>query len=90
MNTRVHSAGNAVNGIFTDYSQTETSNDPKWWTVDLQSKYSIGKVELYNRKEFGKKQLLLNPLTLLTLQLVLVNSVIEFTTFSLEHCFSLL
>ena len=82
MNTRVHSAGNAVNGIFTDYSQTETSNDPKWWTVDLQSKYS--------RKEFGKKQLLLNPLTLLTLQLVLVNSVIEFTTFSLEHCFSLL
>ena len=47
-------SSNAVNGIFTDYSSTETSNDPKWWTVDLQSKYSIGRIELYNREGFGK------------------------------------
>ena len=43
-----------MNGIFTDYSQTETSTDPKWWTVDLQSKYSIGKIQLYAKESDGK------------------------------------
>ena len=43
-----------MNGIFTDYSQTETSDDSKWWTVDLQSKYSIGRIELYAKEDDGK------------------------------------
>ena len=47
-------ASNALNGIFTDYSQTETNDDPKWWTVDLQSKYSIGRIKLYEREGDGK------------------------------------
>ena len=43
-----------MNGIPIDYSQTETSDDPKWWTVDLQSKYSIGKIQLHAKEGDGK------------------------------------
>ena len=54
-------ASNAVNGIFNnnDYSNTGSSGGSKWWMVDLQSKYSIGRVELYFREELRKCNLLL-------------------------------
>ena len=47
-------ASNAVNGITdlsSDYTLTESSDGEKWWKVDLEDKYSIGRIELYNRPD---------------------------------------
>ena len=47
-------ASNAVNGItdsISDYTLTESSDGEKWWKVDLEDKYSIGRIELYNRPD---------------------------------------
>ena len=46
-----YQASNAVNGITDDYTLTESSNGEKWWKVDLEDKYSIGRIELYNSPE---------------------------------------
>ena len=43
-----------MNGIYDDYSYTEISADPTWWTVNLQSKYSIGRVELHSQEQNGE------------------------------------
>ena len=32
-----------------DFTHTDKEGD-KWWKVDLQAKYSLGKVMLYNRE----------------------------------------
>ena len=42
-------ASKAVNGQSNDYTLTESSDGEKWWKVDLEDKYSIGRIELYNR-----------------------------------------
>ena len=45
-------ASKAVNGIFDDrwdFSHTKPSDYLKWWKVDLEAVYSIGRIELYNR-----------------------------------------
>ena len=50
-------ADKAVNGITgdtSDCSHTASGDKSKWWKVDLQSKYSIGKILLYNRPGFCK------------------------------------
>ena len=52
LNVRVFPASKAVNGITdeaNDFSHTEPSDYLKWWKVDLEAKYSIGRIELYNR-----------------------------------------
>ena len=43
----------AVNGItddISDFTFTRTSNGIKWWKVDLEAKYTIGRILLYNSK----------------------------------------
>ena len=50
-------ASKAVNGITdgsSDFSHTNASNRVKWWKVDLQAKYTIGRIKLYNRPNFRK------------------------------------
>ena len=47
-------ASNAVNGITdssSDYTLTESSDGEKWWKVDLEDKYSIGRIDLFNRPD---------------------------------------
>ena len=39
-------ASNAVNGDYSDFSYASQLGEV-WWTVDLQTKHSIGSVELY-------------------------------------------
>ena len=49
---RKYPASKAVNGItdgFLDFTHTRPSDDPKWWKVDLEGNYIIGRIELYNR-----------------------------------------
>ena len=59
-NVATDAASNAVNGKYNDndYSNTGSSGGSKWWMVDLQSKYSIGRVELSFREERRKCNLL--------------------------------
>ena len=48
----LYPASKAVNGKYgdaNDFSLTDVTSDIKWWTVNLQSKYSIGGITLYNR-----------------------------------------
>ena len=50
-------ADKAVNGITgdkTDCSHTAGGDKSKWWKVDLQAKYSIGRILLYNRPDHCK------------------------------------
>ena len=51
-NEKDYPASKAVNGIYgdaDDFSVTDVTSDIKWWTVNLQSKYSIARITLYNR-----------------------------------------
>ena len=51
-----YNASKAVNGITDDtedYTYTLTKTGTKWWKVNLEAKYSIGRIELYKRKNSG-------------------------------------
>ena len=48
----LYPASKAVNGKYgdaNDFSLTDVTSDIKWWTVNLQSKYSIGRITVCNR-----------------------------------------
>ena len=49
--SKKYPATNAVNGDIDDFSHT-LPDDAKWWKVNLVAKYSIRRIELYNRKGF--------------------------------------
>lgn len=53
----LYTADKAVNGDLNDFSRTSDSDANKWWTVDLEKKYSIGKIIVHNRP-FHRKILL--------------------------------
>ena len=48
-------AGIAVNGDYNDYTHTEQSGGTRWWKVDLQGRYSIAKIKIYNRRDCCRK-----------------------------------
>ena len=48
----LYPASKAVNGIYgdpRDFTHTTLNSYIKWWTVNLQSKYSIGRITVCNR-----------------------------------------
>ncbi|XP_067943020.1 uncharacterized protein [Watersipora subatra] len=46
-----YTADLAVNGGAGDFTHTLSSDEDKWWIVNLQTKYSVGRIILYNRNE---------------------------------------
>ena len=53
-------ASRAVNGIIQgddEFSHTLNSGGIKWWKVNLENKYSLGQIKLYNRAGFSKSLL---------------------------------
>ena len=40
----------AVNGVYEDFLSRNDLSVSSWWTVDLQNKYSIGRIYIYSGK----------------------------------------
>jgi len=48
-----HLAGKAVNGKLDDFTQTNPEPAGKWWMVDLEEKFHVSRIKIYNRKYKG-------------------------------------
>ena len=51
----IYQAEIAVNGLYGDFTHTEDSGGTQWWKVDLEGRYSIAKIKIYNRRNCCRK-----------------------------------
>jgi len=44
-------AEKAVNGELNDFTHTKSESVEEWWMVDLEAKFHVSRIKIYNRKE---------------------------------------
>jgi len=46
-----HEANNAVNGKIDDFTHTLREVAEKWWMVDLEKKFHVSSIKIWNRQD---------------------------------------